>query len=90
MFPVVKALVEKKPEMLKDMACVFEEDAVDVLRAKSAVTLALDAYADSISTMPRMGRGLTLAPLTFATHRCSAPSGSYRIGPVASFGKRRF
>lgn len=56
MLPVVKALVKKKPEMLKDMACVFEKDAVDVLRAKSAVTLALDAYADSISTMPRMGR----------------------------------
>lgn len=56
MIPVVKQLVSKKPEVLKEMAHVFEEAEDDVRKAKSAIDAVLTAYALDISTKPRMGR----------------------------------
>lgn len=56
MLPVVKEVVRKHPEVLRDMARIFDEDEAVVRKALPALGVVLEAYADDIATKPRMKR----------------------------------
>jgi len=56
MLPVVKDIVRRHPEVLRDMALIFDEDEAVVREAKSAINTVLKAYADDIANKPRMKR----------------------------------
>ena len=52
--PVVRDLVRRHPETLEAMACIFAERHQDVLKAYGAVETLIDAYAKSLTDVPRM------------------------------------
>ena len=56
MLPVVKDVVRRHPEVLRDMARVFAEEQATVREAKPAIDTVLKAYAEDIATKPRMKR----------------------------------
>ena len=56
MLSVVKEVVSSHPEVLQDMARVFEEDQAAVRKALPAIDAVLRAYVEDIATKPRMKR----------------------------------
>lgn len=56
MLPVVKDVVRTRPEILRDMARIFDEDEAVVRKAMPAIGAVLAAYVDDIATKPRMKR----------------------------------
>jgi len=56
MLPVVKDVVRRHPEVLRDMARVFAKEQATVREAKPAIDTVLKAYAEDIATKPRMKR----------------------------------
>jgi len=56
MLPVVKDIVRRHPEVLRDMARIFDKDEAGVREATPAINTVLKAYADDIANKPRMKR----------------------------------